>query len=155
MDDLGARICEEARRWIGTPWVHQRYHKGLGCDCIGLVRGVALALNLCDASDGGRLAKPFLGYGMGAEPEKMKAALSAYLEPIAFSPLSGAEIIDLCEPGDVLWIAFKGIERHVGIFTAERHIIHSYQGVGKVVEHTLDAKWTRRVAGAYRFPRAV
>lgn len=153
MDELAARICEEARRWIGTPWVHQRYHKGLGCDCIGLLRGVALALDLCDASDNGPMAKPFLGYGMGAEPERMKAALSAYLEPIAFSPAQSEEIVELAKPGDVLWIGWQGMERHVAILMPWRHIIHAYSGAGRVVEHTLDVKWTRRVMGAFRFPR--
>jgi NlpC/P60 family putative phage cell wall peptidase len=33
-------ILEEARSWIGTPYQHQASLKGVGCDCIGLVRGV-------------------------------------------------------------------------------------------------------------------
>ena len=27
-------------RWIGTPYRHQASLKGVGCDCLGLVRGV-------------------------------------------------------------------------------------------------------------------
>ena len=35
-----ARIVAEARAWIGTPYRHQASLKGVGCDCLGLVRGV-------------------------------------------------------------------------------------------------------------------
>ncbi len=29
-----------ARRWVGTPYVHQAACRGAGCDCLGLVRGL-------------------------------------------------------------------------------------------------------------------
>ena len=33
-------ILTEARSWIGTPYRHQASLKGIGCDCLGLLRGV-------------------------------------------------------------------------------------------------------------------
>ena len=33
-------IVAETRDWIGTPYRHQASLKGVGCDCLGLVRGV-------------------------------------------------------------------------------------------------------------------
>ncbi|MGQ0742296.1 MAG: hypothetical protein ACT4OG_08400, partial [Alphaproteobacteria bacterium] len=36
----GARIVAAARAWIGTPYVHQASVKGVGCDCLGLLRGL-------------------------------------------------------------------------------------------------------------------
>jgi hypothetical protein len=33
-------IVAETRAWIGTPYRHQASLKGVGCDCLGLVRGV-------------------------------------------------------------------------------------------------------------------
>src|SRR3712207_7216939 len=33
-------IIAEARSWIGTPYRHQASLKGVGCDCLGLLRGV-------------------------------------------------------------------------------------------------------------------
>ena len=33
-------IVAETRSWIGTPYRHQASLKGVGCDCLGLVRGV-------------------------------------------------------------------------------------------------------------------
>ncbi|MFY8139958.1 MAG: peptidase P60, partial [Caulobacter sp.] len=35
-----ARIVAAARGWLGTPYRHQASVKGVGCDCLGLVRGV-------------------------------------------------------------------------------------------------------------------
>ena len=29
-----------ARGWLGTPYHHQASVKGVGCDCLGLIRGV-------------------------------------------------------------------------------------------------------------------
>lgn len=33
-------IVAAARGWIGTPYQHQASLKGVGADCLGLVRGV-------------------------------------------------------------------------------------------------------------------
>src|ERR1700761_4219303 len=33
-------IVRIARDWIGTPYAHQASLKGVGCDCLGLLRGV-------------------------------------------------------------------------------------------------------------------
>ena len=38
-------ICE-ARKWIGTPFHRQASKRGEGCDCIGLLSGIARNLNL-------------------------------------------------------------------------------------------------------------
>ena len=40
MPPTRTRIVAEARAWIGTPYRHQASLHGVGCDCLGLVRGV-------------------------------------------------------------------------------------------------------------------
>ncbi len=35
-----AAVLSEAISWVGTPYRHQGSRKGVGCDCLGLVRGV-------------------------------------------------------------------------------------------------------------------
>ena len=35
-----AAVLAEARLWLGTPYVHGASLRGVGCDCLGLVRGV-------------------------------------------------------------------------------------------------------------------
>src|SRR5918995_6942922 len=46
----GGLIIAETRTWSGTPYCHQASLKAVGCDCLGLLRGVWRAV-------------------MGAEPE--------------------------------------------------------------------------------------
>jgi len=35
-----SQIVAKTRDWIGAPYQHQASLKGVGCDCLGLVRGV-------------------------------------------------------------------------------------------------------------------
>ncbi|MDX3810210.1 MAG: peptidase P60, partial [Bosea sp. (in: a-proteobacteria)] len=35
-----AVIVAAAREWLGTPYHHQASLRGVGCDCLGLVRGL-------------------------------------------------------------------------------------------------------------------
>ena len=39
-----AKIVAQARSWLGTPYHHQARLKGVGCDCLGLLRGLWRAL---------------------------------------------------------------------------------------------------------------
>ena len=40
MSAAGERIVAVAETWIGTPYRHQGATRGIGCDCIGLIRGI-------------------------------------------------------------------------------------------------------------------
>ena len=53
-------------------------------------------------------------------------------------------------PGDLLLMRFAGEPQHLAVFTGET-IIHAYQATGRVVEHSLDDKWRRRIVRVYRF----
>lgn len=44
VSNLDRAVVAEAMDWIGTPYRHQASRKGVGCDCLGLVRGVWRAL---------------------------------------------------------------------------------------------------------------
>ena len=57
-----AAIVAEVATWIGTPYRHQASLKGVGCDCLGLVRGVWRAL-------------------YGAEPEPLPPYTADWAEP--------------------------------------------------------------------------
>ncbi|MEM9842167.1 MAG: peptidase P60, partial [Pseudomonadota bacterium] len=35
-----AEVIEAARAWLGTPYRHQASRRGVGADCLGLIRGV-------------------------------------------------------------------------------------------------------------------
>jgi len=134
--DLANRIAAEARTWLGTPWHHQGRVRGAGVDCGGLVLEVFKAV--------GVLPPDFeVGYyGRNPNLPRLIATLSAWAR----------EAQDI-RPGDVLLFTIVDAPRHLGIATAldgATGVIHSYQTLGRVVEHALDARWRRRLYKIYR-----
>ncbi len=132
----------EARGWIGTPFQHQASLKGVACDCIGLIKGVGVALKLVDYDETSAKAQPFLNYRIMPDSKKMREGLAAYLVPISVNEATLA---------DILYLAWTKEPQHVALIT-DRGIIHSYSGVGKVVEHRCDERWQKHITAAYRYP---
>jgi NlpC/P60 family putative phage cell wall peptidase len=135
-------IIAVARGWLGTPYHHQASVKGVGCDCLGLIRGVWR--ELC-----------------GPEPEAMppytrdwgSATGSETLIAAACRHLIRLDVVDAAAPGDVLVFRMRdhGVAKHAGIVTGAALMIHSQEGLG-VVEVPLGAWWRRRAVAAFRFP---
>jgi len=46
---FGEKVANEAREWVGTPFVWDQSRKGVGCDCRGLIAGVARELGRPEA----------------------------------------------------------------------------------------------------------
>ena len=140
----GSQIVAEARAWLGTPFLHQGRHRGLGVDCVGLVAGVAKALQLVDYEVTGYARHPD-GVMLRAECERVLRRLAPG-EP--------------AREGDVLLFRIARDPQHLGIVTAvaegrPARMIHAYAGgPGRCVEHGLDARWLRRVVAIYRLPGA-
>ena len=141
----GAAIVDQARLWIGTPYLHQASRRGAGTDCLGLLRGVWRELR-------------------GTEPEAVPPYTPDWADTAGAEDLLGAARRNLHEidrgaavPGDVLVLRMVegGPAKHVGILAAtpagHATLIHAYSGHG-VVESSLTPAWSRRVAGAFRFP---
>ncbi len=133
----------EARTWLGTPFHHQASVKGVGCDYIGLIKGVGVTLGLVDYDPASKEARAFANYSMLPDSKRMREGLSTWLVEIPV-----ADVL----PADIYFMAWGREPQHVALAT-DRGIIHSYSGVGKVVEHALDESWQRRIVAAYRYPR--
>lgn len=130
-------IVSAARQWIGTPFHHQGRVMGAGCDCIGLVVGVAIALGVPvrDAS----------GYSRTPSGGHLQAALDAQLDRV-----------QAVEPGRIVLMRFDGEPQHVGIvsrseFTGELTLIHAWAQARRVVEHHLDDTWHSRITAIYEY----
>lgn len=135
-----AAVVVEARRWIGTPYVHQMSVRGVGCDCLGLLRGVWRALY----GDEPEVAPPYgPDWDEVAGRDLLWAAARRHLETRA-GP--GA-------PGEVLLFRMRAgaVAKHLGLVSAKGRFIHAYARHG-VVENTLSAPWARRVVGVFAFP---
>ena len=136
-----ARVVAEARLWIGTPYAHQASLAGIGCDCLGLIRGVWRGLN-------------------GAEPARMPAYTPFWAETGAGDPLlamAAAHLLpagpDPLGPGEILFFRWRdGLPaKHCGIATGPGRFIHAHDGAS-VAEVALLPAWRRRIAGRFLFP---
>lgn len=142
-EDRRAAIVLAARRWIGTPYVHQASLIGVGCDCLGLVRGVWRDV-------------------VGQEPEQAAAYQPDWAEAGAretllmaarrhFLPVEG----DTWRTGDVLLFRWRSncAAKHVAIATSDTHMVHAHDGAS-VCEVNVGRHWRKRLAGVFAFPQA-
>ncbi|MCM2291909.1 NlpC/P60 family protein [Allorhizobium sp. BGMRC 0089] len=136
------KVLALAEGWIGTPYRHQASLKGVGCDCLGLIRGLWRALY-------GREPEAVPAYGPDwaercGEDRLLRAAERHFI------PLAG---YDKAMPGDLLLFRFRPhyAAKHLGILAEEGHFIHAYEQAA-VIRSALVPAWRRRIAGFYRFP---
>jgi NlpC/P60 family putative phage cell wall peptidase len=136
-----AAIVAEARGWIGTRYRHQASVKGVGCDCLGLVRGVWRAC-------------------IGEEPETPPPYAPDWAEATGEESLASAALRHLvpiaCEnfaAGDVLLFRWRDgfVAKHVAIAASSDRMIHAHDGAS-VCEVAIAPWWRRRLAYAFRFP---
>ena len=135
------RVTAAARGWLGTPYHDQASLKSVGCDCLGLVRGVWRELH--DAEP-----LPLPPYSRdwgetGAREPLAEAARGLMLEVPVTDPTPGTLILFRMREG--------AVAKHCGIVTAPDRFIHAYERTG-VIEEWLDAAWRRRIAFAFLFP---
>lgn len=133
-------IVDSARKWLGTPYRHQASLCGVGCDCLGLVRGVWREL-------------------VGPEPEPMRPYSPDWAE--AGGAESLVELGERCfapvpdqqwRKGDVLVFRFfEGMPaKHLAIATDAGRMIHAHDGA--CVTEAAIGLWRRRIARVFAFP---
>lgn len=134
-------IIAVARSWIGTPYRHQASLKGVGCDCLGLLRGVWREV-------------------MGAEPEAPPPYAAGWAESRGGDALVAAarrHLLELpgraFEGGDVLLFRFREHlpAKHCAIATSRDTMIHAHDGAC-VAEVAFRPWWQRHVTGVFAFP---
>lgn len=136
-----AAVVAAARAWLGTPYHDQASVRGVGCDCLGLARGVwrevvgpePFAVPPYSRDWGEVGARETLAEGAGP---LLRAAPTAPIEP-------GLLLI--------FRMRARAVAKHLGIATECGTFIHAYARLG-VIEEPLTDAWRRRVAFAFRFP---
>ena len=136
-----ADILRIARAWIGTPYHHQASMRGVGTDCLGLVRGVWRDLYGVDAELPPAYSRD---WAEATGIETMLAAARRHLVGIA---------PDAAEPGDVLIFRLRAgfVAKHAAFLSGPDTMIHAIEGA-PAAEVPLSPWWRRRIAGAFAFP---
>ncbi len=134
-------IISEARRWIGTPYMHQASLIDVGCDCLGLVRGVWRSV-------------------IGPEPEQALPYTPDWAEAGGGEPLVTAARRHFTEtsvqhrqPGDVLLFRWRNGSpaKHMGIAASRTTMVHAHDGA-VVCEIDIAAFWLKRLSHVFVFP---
>jgi cell wall-associated NlpC family hydrolase len=125
-------LTEIARTWLNTKWVHCQSNKGVGCDCVGFLFGVAKEANLGLPS----LPK---AYARLPKQDDIKKYLDANFDGIT-----------AIEADSILLLEFQGIRCHVAIATSNNTMIHADSMAGSVIEHRIDEMWLRKIKYIYR-----
>ena len=144
MNEKRQEIVRVARSFLGVPFLHQGANRA-GMDCRGLLMTVYahdLKLVDYDVSD-----PDYFIYARDPDKDKFRTLLDRHFERI--DPSEARE-------GDVLVMQFKTEPQHTAIVTdtsrQPMRIIHASSKYGRVVEHDLDAFWSKVVVGGYRLP---
>jgi len=141
----GAEIAAAARRWIGTPYVHQASTRGAGADCLGLIRGLWREFY-------GREPELVPPYSADwAEPQGEETLLKGAARYLRAKPLAAGSVGDLL----VFRMRAGAVAKHLGVQVCagpEPWFVHAYTGHG-VVESPLSTPWARRIAARFEFPK--
>lgn len=129
-----ARVVEEARLWLRTPYHHKAAVKGAGVDCAQILAEVYFAAGMLPT-------RPDLGdypsdWMLHREEERYLAGIYQY----------GHEVKD-AKPGDVIVWKFGRCFSHGAIVVNYPTIIHAYRRAGMVV---MDSAESDEFAGRER-----
>ena len=136
-----ARIVSCARGWIGTPYRHQASLRGLGCDCLGLVRGVWREVIGPEPEEPGPYAPD---WAEASGLERLADAGARHFTPVVVADFAA---------GDVLLFRWRegSPAKHAAIATSGASMVHAHEGA-YVCEVVIGSQWRQRIAFAFQFP---
>ncbi len=136
------RVIASARAWLGTPYHDQASLRGVGCDCLGLARGVWR-----DVVGNEPFPMPPYSRDWGETGAREVIAESARgVMPEVLPAETG--------PGHMLVFRMmpRAIAKHIGILTRDGTFVHASERLG-VIEESLSETWRRRIAFVFLFQK--
>jgi cell wall-associated NlpC family hydrolase len=121
---------------MGTPFRHLGRLRGRAVDCVGLPLCVMRDLGIADWMEDFRV------YPRQPMTDRVLEVCKKRLREKEFKNV---------QPGDVLVFRAPIVACHAAI-ASDIGIIHAYSPAGNVVEHRIDEKWKRRLAGCFNPP---
>lgn len=138
------RVITLARSWIGTPYHHQASVRGVGTDCLGLVRGIWRDLYGRDAETPPAYSRD---WAEASGRETMLEAAARHLIAIPAEAATAGNVI-------VFRLRAGTVAKHAAILSSGTTMIHAIEGA-PVSEVPLSPWWRRRIAAAFAFPQTV
>lgn len=140
-------ICTVARQWLGTPFHCHGRIKNVGCDCLGLIMGVAHELNLKT-----RFGHPITDLDRSNYHLIHDGAI--LLQELNYN-LNKCHELDI---GQLALLSFDNNPQHMAIIVDYPHagelaIIHAHMSERKVVEHRLDSRLRGNLIATYDLSR--
>ncbi len=137
------RVLAIAGEWLGTPYRHGASRLQVGCDCLGLIRGIWRELYGTEPEDAGTYSRDW------AELSRDEPLINAARRHMHLKPLSDIEA------GDLLIFRWRdGVAaKHLGIMAENNRFIHAYEG-HSVTLSALVPQWRQRIAGVFAFPES-
>ena len=134
------RVIAIARSWLGTPYHDQASLKGVGCDCLGLARGIWRDLHGPEPVT----PPPYTrDWGEAGGAEVLAEAARRFLLEIPVAEAGPGALI-------LFRMARNAPAKHCGIRSATS-LIHAYEGAG-VIEEPWSPIWARKAAFAFHYP---
>ncbi|MGC9368716.1 MAG: NlpC/P60 family protein [Paracoccaceae bacterium] len=131
-------VIAAARGWLGTPYHDQASLKGVGTDCLGLLRGVWREV----VGEEPMPVPPYTrSWGEIAPRDRLIEAAEACMHRAPLQP--GAVLIFRMRP--------RAVAKHCGIMVEGDRFIHAREGLG-VIEEALSGPWRRRIAATFVYP---
>jgi len=111
--------------------------KGKGCDCKGLVSGVAREIGHADVADA--------DYGVKVDAGRLQMGLAAVLDKVS-------EV----HAGDVLLLRLGNVPQHLAICTVAEsgkanRMVHCHPGIGKVLEVPVGTMFQESIVSVWRW----
>ncbi|MDF3047403.1 MAG: NlpC/P60 family phage cell wall peptidase [Candidatus Midichloriaceae bacterium] len=140
---MNKSIIFSARKWLGTPFKHQGRLIGVGCDCLGLIMGVAKECNLKTLTDQPLINLDRTNYHIIADGKSLEQILSTNLTKL-----------HALELGALVLMEFDSNPSHLAIVSDNEYdsfnIIHADMRSSMVVEHILNEDYLKRIKQIYK-----
>lgn len=132
-------VVETARAWVGTPFHWGGSVRGTGCDCKGLIAGVARDLGRIEANSFEAL---FIGYGNRSNPDMLQTGMARLFDPVSEK-----------RPGDLMLLNINGKPLHLAIYIGDGRMIHTYSKSARpeVKNVPMGTYWSEKVHSIWRW----
>ncbi len=128
---MNNKIVHAVKLWLGTPFHLQGRVKNIGCDCLGLLMGIAKELNLKTKQGTKLIDHDRNDYHIIHDGKILEEQLDQLLEQT-----------EVLEVGNLLLLEYDKNPQHLAIVSDGKKIIHAHLKHRKVVEHSIDV-WIR------------